>query len=133
MARRRRGTRHGARRQRRNAFGVSGAADAIPDERAVELPGREVSAEAQADINRVMAIWRTARGRYGEGNGAFLFGSFTIADAMYAPVVSRFRTYRFDVEREADEYCNAVTSLPAMQEWTAAARNEPMIVDAYEF
>lgn len=97
------------------------------------FPGREVSAEAQADINRVMAIWRTARGRYGEGNGAFLFGSFTIADAMYAPVVSRFRTYRFDVEREADEYCNAVTSLPAMQEWTAAARNEPMIVDAYEF
>jgi len=97
------------------------------------FPGREITQEAQADINRVMAIWRNCRAHHGEGNGDFLFGPLTIADAMYAPVVSRFRTYRFDLEREADEYCEAVAALPAMQEWAAAAKNEPMIVDAYEF
>jgi glutathione S-transferase len=97
------------------------------------FPGREVTPEAQADINRVMASWRNCRTRYGEGNGDFLFGSFSIADAMYAPVVSRFLTYRFDLEREAQDYCEAVTNLPAMQEWVTAARNEPMIVDAFEF
>ena len=97
------------------------------------FPGREVSPEAQADINRVMAIWRQCRNRYGEGNGDFLFGRFTIADAMYAPVVTRFRTYKIDLEREADAYCDAMTALPAMQEWAAAARNEPMVIDQYEF
>jgi glutathione S-transferase len=97
------------------------------------FPGREITPEAQADINRVMAIWRQCRNRYGEKSGDFLFGPFTIADAMYAPVVTRFRTYKFDLEREADAYCDAIMSLPAMQEWVAAARNEPMIIDQYEF
>jgi glutathione S-transferase len=97
------------------------------------FPGREITPEAQSDINRVMAIWRQCRNRYGEGNGDFLFGSFTIADAMYAPVVTRFRTYKIDLEREADAYCEAIMALPAMQEWTVAARNEPMVIDQYEF
>ncbi|MBV9551761.1 MAG: glutathione S-transferase C-terminal domain-containing protein, partial [Alphaproteobacteria bacterium] len=73
------------------------------------------------------------RARYGDGNGDFLFGPFTIADAMYAPVVTRFRTYAIDLEREADSYCEAVMALPAMQEWLAAARDEPMVIDRYEF
>ena len=97
------------------------------------FPGREITPEAQSDINRVMAIWRTCRNRFGEHNGDFLFGPFTIADAMYAPVVTRFRTYKFDLEREADAYCDAIMSLPAMQEWVSAARNEPMVIDQYEF
>jgi len=97
------------------------------------FPGREIGAEAQADINRVMAIWRQCRTRFGAKNGDFLFGPFTIADAMYAPVVTRFRTFRIDLEREADAYCDAVLSLPAMQEWIAAARNEPMVIDRFEF
>jgi glutathione S-transferase len=97
------------------------------------FPGREISPEAQADINRVMAIWRTCRNRYGEGHGDFLFGAFTVADAMYVPVVTRFRTYKIDLEREADAYCDAVMAWPAMQEWVAAARNEPMVIDHYEF
>ncbi len=97
------------------------------------FPGRGVIPEAQADINRIMAIWRDCRTRFGEGKGAFLFGDFSIADAMYAPVVTRFRTYRVDLEREAQAYCNTVMALPAMQEWIAAARNEPMIVEAFEF
>ena len=97
------------------------------------FPGRGVTPEVQADINRVMAIWRECRTRFGEGNGDFLFGQFTIADAMFAPVVTRFRTYGTDIEREAEAYCNAVMALPAMQEWVGAAKNEPMIVEAYEF
>ena len=56
-----------------------------------------------------------------------------IADATYAPLVTRFRTYKIDLEREAQAYCETILALPAMQEWVAAARNEPMIIDAYEF
>ncbi len=97
------------------------------------FPGRGVTPEVQADINRIMAIWRDCRTRFGEGNGDFLFGQFTIADAMFAPVVTRFRTYKTDIEREAEAYCDTIMAMPAMQEWIAAARNEPMIVEAYEF
>ncbi len=52
---------------------------------------------------------------------------------MYAPVVTRFRTYKIDLESEAEAYCNTILKLPAMQDWIAAARNEPMIIEAYEF
>jgi glutathione S-transferase len=97
------------------------------------FPGRGVTPEVQAEINRVMAIWRDCRSRFGDGKGDFLFGHFTIADAMFAPVASRFRTYRIDLEREADAYCATLMALPAMQEWVAAARNEPMIVEKFEF
>jgi glutathione S-transferase len=97
------------------------------------FPNRGVTPEAQADINRVMAIWRDCRKRFGEGSGEFLFGPFTIADAMYAPVATRFRTYKIELEREADAYCEAIMALPALQEWIAAARNEQMIVVAFEF
>ena len=45
------------------------------------------------------------------------------------PIVTHFRTYKIDLEREADSYCETMTALPAMQEWTAAAKNEPMIID----
>ena len=96
------------------------------------FPGREIPPEAQADINRVMSLWRDCRARFGQG-GDFLFGQFTIADAMYAPVATRFRTYRIELEREADAYCEAIMALPAMQEWVTAARNEPMIIEQYEF
>lgn len=97
------------------------------------FPGRGLTPEVQADINRIMAIWRDCRTRFGEGKGEFLFGQFTIADAMFAPVVARFRTYKIDLEREAEAYCETITAMPAMQEWIAAAKNEPMIIEAYEF
>jgi glutathione S-transferase len=97
------------------------------------FPGRGVTPEAQADINRIMAIWRDCRSRFGEGKGDFLFGQFTIADAMFAPVVTRFRTYKVELESEAEAYCETIAAMPEMQEWSVAARNEPMIVEAYEF
>jgi glutathione S-transferase len=96
-------------------------------------PDRGVTPEVQGDINRIMAIWRDCRARFGQDNGEFLFGPFTIADAMYAPVVTRFRTYRIDLERDADAYCDTIMGLAAMQEWVTAARNEPMIIEQYEF
>jgi glutathione S-transferase len=96
------------------------------------FPNRGVTPEVQADINRVTAIWRDCRKRFGAG-GPFLFGTFTNADAMYAPVVSRFRTYRVELEEEAQAYADAVWALPALQEWLTAARNEPMIIESAEF
>ena len=96
------------------------------------FPNRGVTPEVQADINRIPAIWRDCRKRFGEG-GPFLFGGFTNADAMYAPVVSRFRTYRIELEDEAQAYADAVWALPALQEWLTAAKNEPMIIESAEF
>jgi glutathione S-transferase len=93
---------------------------------------RGVTPEAQADINRITALWRDCRSRFGAG-GEFLFGHFTVADAMYAPVVSRFRTYKIALEEEAQRYADVVWGLPALQEWLAGARNEPMIIEAAEF
>ena len=96
------------------------------------FPNRGVTPEVQADINRITAIWRDCRKRFGEG-GPFLFGSFTNADAMYAPVVSRFRTYKIELDEAAQEYTDAVWALPALQEWLTAAKNEPMIIESAEF
>jgi len=88
----------------------------------------------QEDINRIAAIWRRARERYGaENDGPFLFGDFTIVDAMFAPVVSRFRTYAVEVGEVESAYMDAMRSYPAMQEWTKAAHAEPMIIDSAEF
>jgi glutathione S-transferase len=96
------------------------------------FPNRGVTPDVQADINRVTAIWRDCRKRFGEG-GPFLFGGFSNADAMYAPVVSRFRTYKVELEAEAQAYTDAIWALPALQEWLTAAKNEPMIIESAEF
>jgi glutathione S-transferase len=96
------------------------------------FPQRGVTPEAQADINRVSALWRDCRRRFGAG-GELLFGHFTIADAMYAPVVSRFRTYKVELDSETARYCDALWALPIVQEWAAAAGNEPAIIEKYEF
>src|SRR5438552_11418510 len=77
------------------------------------FPGRGVTPEVQADINQIMAIWRDCRTRFGDGKGDFLFGNFTIADAMFAPVVSRFRTYKIEPERDVEAYRYPITASPA--------------------
>jgi glutathione S-transferase len=98
---------------------------------------REIIPEIQGDIDRITSLWRDCRQRFGTssngGGGDFLFDSFTIADAMFAPVVSRFRTFKLPLEGEIEAYARAVTAWPAYQEWLAAARNEPMIIEQWEF
>ncbi len=83
----------------------------------------EVTPAVQKDIDRVMTIWSDARAAHG-ADGAFLFGPFTAADAMYAPVVSRFRTYGVALPPALKAYADAMWSLPAMQEWLADSRAE---------
>jgi glutathione S-transferase len=98
---------------------------------------REIIPEIQGDIDRITALWRDCRRRFGgsskEGGGNFLFGQLSIADAMYAPVVSRFRTYKVELDAETQAYCDAVWAWPAMQEWAAAAKNEPWVIEDSEF
>lgn len=84
-----------------------------------------VSKDAQADIARIKAIWREARERFGS-SGPFLFGTFGIADAMYAPVVLRFVSYDVALDRVESAYADAILALPALQEWLAATVNEPL-------
>jgi glutathione S-transferase len=72
----------------------------------------------------VVALWEDRRARFGEG-GPFLFGRFSNADAMYAPVVTRFNTYGVDLHGAAGAYADAILALPPMREWFAAAKAEP--------
>lgn len=83
--------------------------------------------EAAEDIARVTAIWREARKKYGQG-GPFLFGRFSIADAMYAPVTTRFASYGVKVDAISKRYLDAILALPAMREWIAAAKSETEII-----
>jgi glutathione S-transferase len=82
-------------------------------------PGKGRTAEVLADIARITAIWAGAK-------GPFLFGEFGAVDAMYAPVVLRFRTY--EVEGPNREYMDAMLALPAMREWIEAAEREPQSI-----
>ncbi len=81
-------------------------------------------ADAAADIERVQAIWAESRARFGAG-GPFLFGRYTAADAMYAPVVTRFHRYGVPLDPQLAAYRDAVLTLPAIRDWTAAAQLEP--------
>jgi glutathione S-transferase len=92
---------------------------------------KDLSDDALANIARIQAIWADARSRFGAG-GAFLFGKFTAADAMYAPVVSRFESYAVDVSPVARAYMDAMIALPAWQAWRRAALNETWVVPRFE-
>jgi glutathione S-transferase len=86
----------------------------------LEAPMAEIAAEVQADIDRIDALWCECRARFGAG-GPFLFGRFSVADAMYAPVVTRFATYGLPLSPAAAAYAQAVRALPAMRDWVAEA------------
>ncbi len=87
------------------------------------LPGKGIADGVQGDIDRIFDIWRDARRRFG-WEGPYLFGAFSIADAMFAPVVTRFRTYGVPLDDACGAYAEAMWRLPAMQEWVEAARRE---------
>lgn len=80
-------------------------------------------ADAQADIQRVCALWAECRARFGQG-GPFLFGQASIADAFYAPVASRLRSYRVELPVAAAAYVDSIYQWPAFQRWLHAARQE---------
>jgi glutathione S-transferase len=83
----------------------------------------KVWAGAQADVDRILEVWGQCFDAYG---GPFLFGARpTMADAMYAPVCTRFRTYDVEVDAAADAHCDTILTMPAMVEWIAAAQQEP--------
>jgi glutathione S-transferase len=90
-----------------------------------------LSAAASADIARIQQIWIECRERYGK-TGPFLFGAFGGADAMFAPVVHRFRTYAIEVAPVARDYMDAMMSLPAFEEWTRAALAETLVIEKFE-
>jgi glutathione S-transferase len=92
---------------------------------------KELSADARADIGRIQAIWTDARNRFGAG-GPFLFGRFSAADAMFAPVVSRFETYAINVAEPVRAYMRAMIALPAWQEWRRAGLNETWVIPRFE-
>jgi len=94
------------------------------------FPAFKVWSRAQGDIDRIMEIWNECLAAYG---GPFLFGeSPCIADAMYAPVVTRFLTYDVPTDEACAGYCEAIMALPAMREWIAAAQGEPEEIDELE-
>ncbi len=86
-----------------------------------------ISADAQADVRRIEDLWKLCRDGFGQG-GPFLFGRFTAADAMFAPIVNRFDVYDIPVSRETLAYLAAVKALPAWQEWEAAGRAETWVI-----
>jgi glutathione S-transferase len=90
-----------------------------------------LSTEARADVARVQQIWMECRERYGK-LGPFLFGGFGAADAMFAPVVHRFRTYAIAVAPEARTYMETIMEMPAFQEWTRGALAETIVIEKFE-
>ncbi len=92
-------------------------------------PGIGVTSEVKHDIARIEAIWDDCLGRYG---GPFLCGNFSIADAMYAPVATRFKTYGVAVSAAASGYAERLLELPAMTEWYAAAHAESEVLPQFE-
>ena len=94
----------------------------------LKAKSRAAIPEVARDIRRVAALWRDCRERFGRagvhGHGPFLFGGFTIADAMFAPVTTRFATYDVTLDDTCQAYVDAVLTWPAMAEWIAAAETE---------
>ncbi|MBP2299905.1 glutathione S-transferase family protein [Azospirillum picis] len=93
--------------------------------------GEGMTPETAADIARIETLWADARagsGRGSETGGPFLFGGFTIADAMFAPVVTRLETYGVAVRPETRAYMDAVLALPALRQWIADAKAEPWVL-----
>lgn len=107
--------------------GFSALRAALPMNLKARFTGFKVWSRAQADIDRVLAIWKDCFARYG---GPLLFGKQPcMADAMYAPVVTRLLTYDVAIDKASAAYCKRIMELPAMKEWVAAAKEEPDEID----
>lgn len=93
------------------------------------VPGIGMTPEVAEDIARIEAIWQESLQQYG---GPFLLGAFSIADAMFAPVATRFKTYVVALSAPAQRYAELLLALPAMKEWYAAAAVESEVLPQYE-
>ena len=102
--------------------GFTNLRSALPMNLKARHPGFRVWSGAQADIDRITTIWRECFAAY---HGPYLFGKLTMADAMYAPVVTRFLTYEVKLDADCASYCDRITALPDMIEWREAAMLEP--------
>jgi glutathione S-transferase len=102
---------------------------ALPMNIRAEFSGFRIWSKAQADIDRILVIWRECLSAYG---GPFLFGEVSMADAMYAPVVSRFRTYGVKLEGAPKAYAERAWDLAAMREWREAALAEKEEIEELE-
>jgi glutathione S-transferase len=104
----------------------------MPMDIRASYPGKGMTPEVHTDIARITGLWRDCRQRFA-GTAAkddgFLFGTISAADAMFAPVVTRFRTYGVKLDADADAYCKTVLAYPAMKEWVEAAKREPWTID----
>ncbi|MDZ8052218.1 MAG: glutathione S-transferase family protein [Aulosira sp. ZfuVER01] len=96
-----------------------------------KLPGKGLTVEVQKDIDRIKTIWQECRQKFA-ADGDMLFGKFTIADAMFAPVVLRFATYEVRLDNFSQKYVEEILELPAMQEWIQAAKKETEVLPQYE-
>lgn len=107
--------------------GFSALRSALPMNIKAHFPAFRVWSRAQTDIDRIVEIWNECLSQYG---GPFLFGAAPgMADAMFAPVVTRFRTYDVTLDAACSAYCTAVMAMPLMREWIEAARQEPDEID----
>ena len=95
---------------------------ALPMNLKAHFPQFSVWTGAQGDIERVCTIWRECLDKYG---GPYLFGGLSLADAMYAPVCTRFLSYDVKLDSDCTGYCETISNWPPMQEWTEAAKLEP--------
>ena len=102
---------------------------ALPMNIKAHFPKFKIWSKANADIERIVFLWRECLSANG---GPFLFGELTMADAMYAPVVSRFRTYDVALDRQTQAYADRIWALPAMVEWREAAMGEVEEIEELE-
>ena len=93
---------------------------AMPMNLKLKLKGKPATPEVQRDIDRVAEIWEEARTQFATAGGPWLFGAFSVADAMFAPIVWRFHVYNVALPPVAAAYRDAMLAHPAMQEWYAA-------------
>jgi glutathione S-transferase len=103
--------------------GFADVRDQLTMEFVRKLPLPDLRDSTKAQIARILSAWTDALERYGQ-NGGFLFGRFSVADCMYAPVVSRFRTYSVAVPKIVQDYCDRMWALPAMRDWEKGAQAE---------
>jgi len=107
--------------------GFASMRGALPMNIKAQFKGFKIWSRAQTDIDRIVLIWRECLKSYG---GPYLFGKQPgLADAMYAPVVTRFLSYDVPLDSACTAYCKRIMELPAMQEWVAAAKQEPEEID----